>query len=66
MNKCVVKANTNELIAYLSDEHENIVADGFEIVNYGKNEPIFEDVNGTIYVKANAFEMKIGDIDGSM
>ena len=64
MNKCVIKADTNELIAYLSDTYENIVADGFEIVDYGNNEPIFEDVNGIVFVKPNAFEIKIGDIDG--
>lgn len=57
MNKCIIDSNTNELIAYISDEHESIVKDGFEIIDYGNNEPIFEDRNGDIFVKSNTWLM---------
>lgn len=59
MNKCVIDSKTHELIAYLSDEHENIVKDGFEIINFGNNEPIFDDIDGAVYVKENSFEIKL-------
>lgn len=59
MNKCVIDANTNELIAYISDSHENIVKDGCEIIDYGCAEPIFEDVDGVVYVKTNAFGLEM-------
>ena len=59
MNRCVVDASTNELIAYISDEHDNIIKNGYNIINYGKSEPIFESINGTVYVKPNAFELNI-------
>ena len=59
MNRCVVDANTNELIAYISDEHDNIIKNGYNIINYGKSEPIFESINGAVYVKPNAFELDI-------
>lgn len=55
MNRCIVDNQTNELIAYISDAHENIVKDGYEILEYGCNEPVFTDVEGHIYVKDNAF-----------
>lgn len=58
MNKCVIDAKTHELIAYTSDEHENIIKDGYEIINFGNNEPIFVDIDGVVYVKENAFEIK--------
>lgn len=61
MNKCVIDAKTNELIAYLSDTHESIIKDGFDIIEYGNNEPIFQDINGIVYVKTNAFEIKMED-----
>lgn len=59
MNTCVINSKTHELIAYISDEHENITKKGFEIINFGSNEPIFFDVNGKVYVKKNAFEIKL-------
>ena len=59
MNKCVIDSKTHELIAYLSDEHENIIKDGFEIINFGNNEPIFVDKDGVVYVKENSFEIKL-------
>lgn len=59
MNKCVIDSKTHELIAYLSDEHENIIKDGYEIINFGNNEPIFVDVDGVVYVKENSFEIKL-------
>lgn len=59
MNRCVIDANTNELIAYISDCHENIIKDGYEIVEYGCTEPIFEDVDGIVYVKTNSFELNM-------
>ena len=59
MNKCVIDAKTHELIAYISDEHENIIKDGFEIINFGNNEPVFFDVNGIVYVKDNSFEINL-------
>ena len=55
MNICIVDNQTNELIAYISDTHENIVKDGYEILEYGCNEPVFTDVEGHIYVKDNTF-----------
>lgn len=55
MNRCVIDANTNELIAYISDSHDNIIKDGYELIEYGCTEPIFKDVNGKVYVKTNAF-----------
>ena len=59
MNKCVIDAKTHELIAYISDEHENIMKDGYEIINFGNNEPIFADIDGAVYVKENSFEIKL-------
>lgn len=59
MNKCVIDSKTHELIAYLSDEHENIIKDGCEIINFGNNEPIFVDIDGVVYVKENSFEIKL-------
>lgn len=59
MNRCVIDANTNELIAYISDCHKNIIKDGYEIVEYGCTEPIFEDVDGIVYVKTNSFELNM-------
>ena len=59
MNKCVIDAKTHELMAYLSDEHENIIKDGFEIINFGNNEPIFVDIDGVVYLKENSFEIKL-------
>lgn len=55
MNRCIVDNHTNELIAYISDSHENIVKEGYEILEYGCNEPVFIDIDGHIYVKDNAF-----------
>lgn len=57
MNRCVIDANTNELIAYISDSHENIIKDGYEIIEYGCTEPVFEDIDGVVYVKTNSFEI---------
>lgn len=59
MNKCVIDSKTHELIAYISDEHENIIKDGYEIINFGNNEPIFVDIDGVVYVKENSFEVKL-------
>lgn len=59
MNKCVIDAKTHELIAYISDEHENIIKDGYEIINFGNNEPIFVDIDGIAYVKENSFEINL-------
>ena len=59
MNKCVIDSKTHELIAYISDEHENIIKDGFEIINFGSNEPVFFEVNGIVYVKDNSFEINL-------
>ena len=59
MNKCVIDTKTHELIAYISDEYENIIKDGFEIINFGSNEPVFVDVNGIVYVKENSFEIEL-------
>lgn len=59
MNKCVIDSKTHELIAYISDKHENIIKDGYEIINFGNNEPIFADIDGVVYVKENSFEIKL-------
>lgn len=59
MNKCVIDTKTRQLIAYISDEHENIIKDGFEIINFGNNEPIFVDIDGALCVKENSFEIKL-------
>lgn len=59
MNKCIVNAKTNELIAYISDEHENILKNGYEVIDYGNNEPVFTERDGVIYVKENSFEVKL-------
>lgn len=59
MNRCVIDAKTHELIAYISDEHENIIKDGYEIINFGNNEPIFVDIDGVVYVKRDSFEIKL-------
>ena len=66
MNKCVIDVKTHELIAYISDEYENIIKDGFEIINFDNNEPIFVDIDGAVYVKENSFEMNYhldGEVD---
>lgn len=57
MNRCVVDIKTNELIAYISDTHTNIVKNGYEIIEYGCTEPIFTTVGDLTYVKPNAFEI---------
>mgnify|MGYP006908796219 CR=1 FL=1 len=59
MNRCIVDNQTNELIAYISDTHENIVKDGYEILEYGCSEPVFTDDNGRIYVKDNKFTIEL-------
>ena len=63
MNTAVI-SRTGELIAYISDKHDNIIKDGYEIINYGNSEPVLEDKGGKIYVKDNAFtvDLKDGDI----
>lgn len=61
MNRCIVDNQTNELIAYISDTHENIVKDGYEIIEYGCTEPIFTDIDGRIYVKDNAFTIDLNE-----
>ncbi len=59
MNRCVIDSKTHELIAYISDEHENIIKDGYEIINFGNNEPVFVDIDGVVYVKENSFEINL-------
>ena len=61
MNRCIVDIQTNELIAYISDTHENIVKDGYEILEYGCTEPIFTDIDGRIYVKDNTFTIELNE-----
>lgn len=59
MNICVVKADSNELVAYASDEHENIIMNGYNIINFGENEPILHEVDGKVCVKDNAFGIRL-------
>lgn len=63
MNRCIVDNQTNELIAYISDTHENIVKDGYEILEYGCTEPILTDIDGRIYVKDNTFTIELNKGD---
>lgn len=59
MNICVVKADTNELIAYVSEEHENIIMNGYNVIIFGKSEPILHEVDGKVCVKDNAFGIRL-------
>lgn len=55
MNVCVVDKQTNELLAFVSDKKECIEHDTISIVNYGDNEPIFEERDGKINVVDNTW-----------
>ena len=50
----VVVDSDGELVAYISDT-VNIVNNGYEVIDYGDNEPVFEDINGRVYLKENSF-----------
>lgn len=62
MNVCVVDKQTNELLAFVSDKKECIEHDTVSIINYGDNEPIFEERDGKIYVKENTWMMHLGSV----
>lgn len=60
MTYTIIENGTNRLIACISNDKDSIVADGYEIIAYGDNEPIFEDLgDGYIVVKRNAWEMRL-------
>ena len=59
MNICVVKADSNELLAYVSDKHENIIKEGYNIIIFGETEPILHEVDGKVCVKDNAFGIRL-------
>ena len=54
MNIAIVDKTSNELLAFISDK-QVISHDNVEVINYGDTEPIFEDVNGHVFVKNNSF-----------
>ena len=62
MNVAIVNDNM-ELIAYVSDEHMDIIKSGYEIIHYGNNEPVFEKdiTNGKIYIAENKFIVDLND-----
>lgn len=55
MNICVVDSQTGELLAFISDTKECIMHDSVSLINYGENEPVFEERDGKIYVVNNAW-----------
>lgn len=57
MNVCVVDKQTNELLAFVSDKKECIEHDSISIINYGENEPIFEERDGKVFVVDNTWLM---------
>ena len=54
MTKIVINKATNEVIAVIAKTQE-IVKDGYDVINFGNNEPVLQDVCGEIYVKENSF-----------
>lgn len=54
MNIAIVDKTSNELLAFISDK-QVISHDNVEVINYGDTEPVFEDVNGHVFVKNNSF-----------
>lgn len=55
----VVTDDTGALLAYITDRVGNsetaIVVDGIRVKSFGNNQPVFEEIDGFIYVKENAF-----------
>lgn len=60
MNTCVVDKRTGELLAFISDKKECIEHDNVSILNYGDNEPVFEERDGKIYVVGNTWVAYFG------
>lgn len=56
MNVCVVDKQTNELLAFVSDKNECIEHDTVSIINYGDNEPVFENIDGKVIVVNDSWE----------
>lgn len=50
----VSKPLKNEVLAYISDD-EVITRDDVEVIDFGDNEPVFEDVDGHVRIKENSF-----------
>ena len=58
MNYAIVKKDTKELLAYLSDDGAILRGD-VEVINYGKTDPVFADCNGKVYVQPNTFTIDV-------
>lgn len=54
MNIAIVDAE-KRLIALITNDEVAIVKDGYDVINFGNNEPVLQDVDGEIYVKENSF-----------
>ena len=54
MNIAIVDAE-NRLITLITNDEVAIVKDGYDVINFGNNEPVLQDVCGEIYVKENSF-----------
>ena len=63
MNKVVINEQ-GELIAYVSDKHDNIIMNGYDIIDYGSNEPVFTtDMFGRIILSDNKFIVNLSEVD---
>lgn len=58
MNLVIIEKSTNRLLASISDK-DIITSNDVEVIDYGTNSPIFQDIGGTIYVKENSFEINM-------
>ena len=58
MNIAIVD-DENRLITLIANDEIAIVKDGFEIINFGNNEPVLEDIDGEIFIKKNSFVMDL-------
>lgn len=57
-NIAVVKAGTDELVAYISED-TCINNKDYELIDYGDNEPVFTNTNGVLCIKPNTFITKL-------
>lgn len=51
----VITDDTGELIAFVSDTNPSILKRGYDVIYFGNNEPVFEEIDGKVYVQENKF-----------
>ena len=55
----VITDEFGELVAYITDTTNCIIKGGYNLINYGNNEPVFEELDGRVYVQENKFIMDL-------